>query len=143
MKIVFPALLLTTALLWTGCGGKDEASKKAAAAAAGPAVSVVVAPVEQKTVPVYSELTARTDANDSVEIRARVKAFLQAQNYQEGTMVKKGQPLFTLDKREYEAQMMQAKAQLSKAEADLAEAKERTLVGRRGREPGSLDGQLE
>jgi membrane fusion protein (multidrug efflux system) len=121
--IVCAALL--TALL-AGCGG-NEAAKKGEGAA-GPAVPVVVAAVEQKTVPVYSELTARTDASDSVEIRARVKAFLQTQNFQEGTMVKKGQPLFTLDKREYEAQMMQARAQLSKAEADLAQAKERTVV---------------
>ena len=45
-----------------------------AAGAGGPAVPVVVGTVEQKTVPVYSEWTARTDANDSVEIRARVKA---------------------------------------------------------------------
>ena len=43
---------------------------------APPAVSVVVAPVVQKTVPIFTELTARTDATDSVEIRARVKAFL-------------------------------------------------------------------
>ncbi len=113
-------------LVLSGCGNKEAAKK--AEGAGGPAVPVVVGTVEQKTVPVYSELTARTDANDSVEIRARVKAYLQAQHFQEGTMVKKGQPLFTLDKREYEAQMMQAKAQLAKAEADLIQAKERTVV---------------
>ncbi len=114
-------------LLWitSGCGSKPATGN---GAANSPAVAVVVAPVQQKTVPVYSELTARTDANDSVDIRARVKAFLKTQNYQEGTMVQKGQTLFTLDRREYDAQLMQAKAQLAKAEADLTQAKERTVV---------------
>lgn len=109
----------------SGCGTNSATTK---GTAQQQAVAVVVAPVRQKTVPVYSELTARTDANDSVEIRARVKAFLMTQSYQEGTMVKKGQTLFTLDKREYEAQLLQAKAQLAKAEADVAQAKERSVV---------------
>ena len=115
------------AILLTGCGGeeKKEASAKQEAA---PTVSVVVAPVVQKTVPLLTELTARTDATDSVDIRARVKAFLLTQEYAEGTMVKKGQVLFTLDKREYEAQLMQAKAQLAKAQADLSQAQDRTVV---------------
>jgi len=123
-RICIPAALL---LCLAGCGSSTSESKGAGGPAAAP-VAVVVAPVQQKTVPIYSELTARTDANDSVEIRARVRAFLQTQNYQEGTMVQKDQLLFTLDKREFEAQHMQAKAQQSKAEADLAQAKERTVV---------------
>ena len=119
--------LLVPTVFMLGCGHGKEAPK-ADAAAAGPAVPVVVAAVQQKTVPIFTELTARTDAHDTVDIRARVKAFLQAQHYQEGTMVKKGQLLFTLDKREYEAQMQQAKAQLAKAEADLAQAREKSVV---------------
>jgi membrane fusion protein (multidrug efflux system) len=43
-------------------------------------------------------------------------------------MVRKGQVLFTLDRREYDAQLQQAKAQLAKAEADLAQASQRTIV---------------
>jgi len=119
--------VLAAAILLTGCGGEKK-EEKGAAGAAGPAASVVVASVVQKTVPIYSELTARTDANDSVEIRARVKAFLQSQSYEEGKMVKAGQVLFTLDKREYEAQAMQARAQLTKAEADLAQARDRSYT---------------
>jgi membrane fusion protein (multidrug efflux system) len=114
-------------VLLASCG--DEKKDVAAAGgSAAPAVSVVVAPVVQKTVPLYTELTARTDATDSVDIRARVKAFLQNQSYAEGTIVKAGQVLFTLDKREYQAQLTQAKAQLAKAQADLAQAKERSTV---------------
>jgi membrane fusion protein, multidrug efflux system len=117
---------LAAASLLNGCGGEKTAAQSAQPGA--PMVSVVVTPVVQKTVPIYTELTARTDASDSVEIRARVKAFLEKQSYEEGKMVKAGQVLFTLDKREYEAQALQAKAQLAKAEADLAQARERSLV---------------
>jgi len=121
------ACLGSAAILLTGC--VDEKNPvKAAGPTDAPAVSVVVAPVIQKTVPLLTELTARTDATDTVEIRARVKSFLQTQNYTEGSMVKAGQVLFTLDKREYEAQLMQAQAQMAKAEADLAQAQEKSVV---------------
>jgi membrane fusion protein (multidrug efflux system) len=94
----------------------------------GPAVSVVVQPVVQKTVPIYTELTARTDATSSVDIRARVKAYLKTQNYKEGSMVRAGQVLFTLDNREYVAQLQQVEAQLDKAKADLEQARSKTVV---------------
>jgi membrane fusion protein (multidrug efflux system) len=111
-----------------GCGSEKREQGEQKDRAAASAVSVVVAPVVQKTVPLFTELTARTDATGSVDIRARVKAFLQTQNYTEGTMVKAGQVLFTLDKREYEAQLLQAKAQMAKAQADLSQAQEKTVV---------------
>jgi RND family efflux transporter MFP subunit len=113
--------------VWARCGGHKEASTNQSKET-GPLTSVVVAPVIQETVPIYTELTARTDATNSVDIRARVKAYLKTQNYTEGTMVKAGQLLFTLDNREYEAQLLQAKAQLAKAKADLAQAQDRALV---------------
>ena len=121
--------LAAIAIGMAGCGGeKKGAEGKGAAGESGPVASVVVARVVQKTVPIYTELTARTDANDSVDIRARVKAFLEKQTYEEGKMVKKGDVLFTLDKREYDAQLLQAKAQLDKAKADLAQAQDKTVV---------------
>src|SRR4051794_21073321 len=121
------AALAAVAILVTVSGDvKDHV--RAAGPPDAPAVSVVVTPVVQKTVPIFTELTARTDATDTVEIRARVKAFLQTQNYSEGTMVKAGQVLFTLDKREYEAQLLQAQAQLAKAQADLSQAREKSIV---------------
>jgi membrane fusion protein (multidrug efflux system) len=108
------------------CGRETNSVK--ATGKEGPALSVVVAPVIQKTVPIVTELTARVDATDSVDIRARVKSFLLKQSYEEGKMVKAGQVLFTLDKREYEAQLMQARARVSRAQADLTQAQERTVV---------------
>ncbi len=125
-RAVLPALCLLLLLFLAACGKDEEKAKQAAAAPPPP--TVVVADVVQKTVPIYSEFVARTDARDTVEIRARVQAFLEAQHFTEGTVVKKDQVLFTLDKREYEAQLLQAKAQLAKAEADLAFAKDNATV---------------
>ena len=115
------------AISLSACDRGKEAEKKQAAPAPPPP-AVVVAEVIQKTVPIYSEFVAQTDAKETVEIRARVQAFLEAQHFTEGTVVKKDQILFTLDKREYEAQLQQAKAQLDKAQADLAFAKDNTIV---------------
>lgn len=122
LAVLGPVLLL----LLSACGKAEEKAKQSAAAPPPP--TVVVAEVLQKTVPIYSEFVARTDAKETVEIRARVQAFLEAQHFTEGTVVKKDQVLFTLDKREYEAQLQQAKAQLAKAEADLAFAKDNATV---------------
>src|SRR5689334_2732794 len=123
----FAVFTAAAAILLTGCSS-EKASGKGEADRSAPAVSVVVASVVQKTVPLTTELTARTDATNSVDIRARVKSFLLTQNYTEGTMVKAGQVLFTLDKREYEAQLMEAKARLSRAQADLAQAQQKSVV---------------
>ncbi|MCU0940217.1 MAG: efflux RND transporter periplasmic adaptor subunit [Burkholderiaceae bacterium] len=126
-------VLVALGVVWlaaalAGCDrGKEAEPAKSAAAAPPPAV--VVADVVQKTVPIYSEFVAQTDARETVEIRARVQAFLEAQHFTEGTIVKKNQLLFTLDKREFEAKLQQAKAQLAIAQARLgkAETDERRL----------------
>ena len=115
-------LLLMTALVFSHCGG--AAKEKPAPAP----VPVVVASVIQKTVPIFSECTARTDAKDTVEVRARVEAFLDGIHFEEGRPVKQGQLLFTLDKRRYEAELQSAKAQRTKAQADLEFARDKVTV---------------
>jgi membrane fusion protein (multidrug efflux system) len=115
-------LLLVTALVFSNCGG--AAKEKAAP----PPVPVVVTSVIQKTVPIYAEFTARADAKDTVDLRARVEAFLEGIHFEEGRPVKKGQLLFTLDKRKYEADLQSAKAQLTKARSDLELAKDKVTV---------------
>jgi len=126
-KVVMALGAVCLAISLSACDRGKEAEKKQAAPAPPPP-AVVVAEVIQKTVPLYSEFVAQTDAKETVEIRARVSAFLEAQHFAEGTVVKKDQLLFTLDKREYEAQLLQAKAQLAKAQADLAFAKDNAMV---------------
>jgi membrane fusion protein (multidrug efflux system) len=122
--------VVSLAVALAGCDrGKEAGQAKPAAAAPPPPPAVVVTDVVQKTVPIYSDFVAQTDARETVDIRARVQAFLDAQHFTEGTIVKKNQLLFTLDKREYEAKLQQAKAQLAVAQARLgkAETDERRL----------------
>ena len=105
-----------------GCEQSKEADKAKQAGAATPPPAVVVAEVIQKTVPIYSEYVAEIGAKETVEIRARVQAVLAAQHFTEGAIVKKDQLLFTLDPREYEQKLLQAKAQLEGVQARLAKA---------------------
>ncbi len=126
---VTAALAACLAVPLAGCGGEKEADKAKQAAAAPPPPAVLVAEVVRKTVPIYGEFVAQTDAKETVEIRARVQAYLDAQHFAEGTLVKKDQLLFTLDKREYESKLLQAKAELEGAMARLGktEVDERRL----------------
>ena len=120
------SVLLMSALVLSSCGSESKEQKEKAAAP--PPVPVVVTPVIQKTVPIFTEFTAQADAKDTVELRARVESFLEGIHFEEGRPVKKGQLLFTLDKRKYEAEVQSAKAQVAKAQADLEFAKENVVV---------------
>jgi membrane fusion protein (multidrug efflux system) len=128
-KVVTALGVVGLAVSLAACEGGKEADKAKQAAAGPPPPAVIVAEVIQKTVPIYSEYIAQTEAKETVEIRARVQAFLEAQHFNEGTIVKKDQLLFTLDKREFEAKLQQAKAELEIAMARLgkAETDERRL----------------
>jgi membrane fusion protein (multidrug efflux system) len=127
-----PAIVSGTCLIallfLASCGGESEELKKQAEKAAAAPVPVVVATVTQQTVPIITEFTARTDAKDTVELRARVEGFLEGIHFEEGRPVKQGQLLFTLDKRKYEADVQNAKAQLAKAQADLEFARDKVRI---------------
>jgi membrane fusion protein (multidrug efflux system) len=115
--------LLAASILNSGCKGKDEVK-----AAAPPPPTVIVAQVEQRTVPIYSEYVGQTKAQETVELRARVEGVLEKVYFREGQPVRKGALLFTIDKRPYQATLQTAKALLAKAKADLAQAQQRTDV---------------
>jgi membrane fusion protein (multidrug efflux system) len=107
-----------------GCNKKDPSK----AVALAPPPTVVVAQIDQKTVAIYSEYVGQTKAEDTVELRARVEGLLQKVYFKEGMPVKKGQLLFTIDKRPFEANLLSAKAVLAKSISDLAQARQRTDV---------------
>jgi membrane fusion protein (multidrug efflux system) len=115
------ASVLITAI---GCSKKHTET----AAAAPPPATVVVAEVNQKTVPIYSEFVGQTRADETVELRARVEGVLQKVYFREGSPVRKGQLLFTIDKKPYEAALQSAKALAAKAVSDLAQAQQRADV---------------
>ena len=78
---------------------------------------VEVTSVIQKDVPIYSEWTASTDGFVNATIRAQVQGYLIKQDYREGELVKKGQVLFEIDPRTFQAALEQAKGQLAQARA--------------------------
>lgn len=97
--------------------------KSAAPPPAPPPPAVIVAEVTQQTVPIYVENVGQTQASETVEIRARVPGFLTSAPFKEGSLVKKGDLLFQIDPRGYEAAANQAKANVVKAEASVERAR--------------------
>jgi membrane fusion protein (multidrug efflux system) len=78
--------------------------------------------VVQKDVPVYLELVGQAEGFQDVDIRARVEGFLETMNFQEGTFVKQGDLLYTIDRKPLEAIVAEGKASQATAEARLAKA---------------------
>ncbi len=83
---------------------------------------VEVEPVNTEDVNIYGEYVGRIRAQQFVEIHARVEGYLEKMLFAEGTYVKKGQVLFIIDPRLYEARANRAKAQLNKARAQALKA---------------------
>jgi membrane fusion protein, multidrug efflux system len=103
----FPLVL---SLLLTGCG-------KQAPQASQPAPTVSVIQPVVKDIVEWDEYIGRLEAPESVEIRARVSGYLDKVHFKEGKEVKKGDLLFTIDPRPYQAEFDRADAviQLYKA----------------------------
>jgi RND family efflux transporter MFP subunit len=125
------ALLVILALALTGC---DQGGPKAAQSPPPPPQVTVAKPVT-KTVTDHDEYVGRFEAVDAVEVRARVSGYLDVIHFKDGQMVKKGDPLFTIDRRPFQIALEQAKANLAQAKANLAYAdadliRGKDLVGR-------------
>jgi membrane fusion protein (multidrug efflux system) len=88
-----------------------------------PPPTVEVMAVMQKDVPIYKEWVGSLDGYVNAVIRPQVTGYLIKQDYREGELVKKGQVLFEIDPRTFQAALDQAKAQLSQQQARNATAK--------------------
>jgi len=122
-KATIRLLILTFTILMSlslimGC----DKDKKAAAPPPPPEVKV--AKVLQKTTPIYKEFVGQTRGQTEVEIRARVEGFLETVNFKEGSFVKKGQLLYTIDKKPLEAKLEQAKGNLAQVNAALSKTQQ-------------------
>ncbi len=106
--------LSTAAALGSACSKKE--------APPPPPPEVKVATVVQRDVPVYVEAIGQTRGSTEIEVRARVEGFLETVDYREGSFVQKGQLLYTIDPRPFEANLARAKGQMAEAEAQLARA---------------------
>jgi len=111
-------LLLTTLgiVLCVGCGQRVLSDSPARPP------EVEVASVVQKDVPIHSEWVGTLDGYVNAQIQPQVTGYLIKQDYREGSFVHKGDVLFEIDPRPFQAVLDQAKAQLGQAEAQLGAA---------------------
>jgi len=103
--------LAAAALAWTGCKQKPPA--------APPPPTVEVVTVSQANVPIYHNWVGTTEGLVNAEIRAQVTGYLLTQDYKEGNPIKKGDLLFQIDPRPFQAVLDEAKGMLAQAEARL------------------------
>src|ERR1700692_3906867 len=106
-------LLLGLCIGLAGCARVPSGAPEA-----GPTPITASYPLE-RYVTDYADFTARTAAVDSVEVRAHVWGYLDKVNFKEGALVKKGDVLFEIDPKPYEALLNQAKAKVAQDEAQL------------------------
>src|SRR6059058_4620107 len=109
------AALLISISFSTGCSRK--------APEAGPAApEVLVTTVQPRDVPRVLERVATLDGFINANINAQVQGYIVSRDYKEGSVVKKGDLLFQIDPRPFEAALAQAKGTLAKDKANLAKA---------------------
>jgi RND family efflux transporter MFP subunit len=137
-KVSIPLAVIAVAALALVLG---LARSSKPAQAAPPVLEVGVVQVEQKDVPIYSEWIGTTEGMVNAELKAQVTGYLLRQDYKEGSFVKKGQLLFEIDPRpfqaaldqangqvaQYQGQLEQASSQITQAEAQLAQTNSQLL----------------
>ena len=111
------ALLIGAAWL-AGCGNKNTS-----AAGPPPPLPVTVVKVEPKDVPLTGEWVGTLDGYVNAQIQPQASGYLIKQNYKEGAKVSKGEVLFEIDPRPFQAALDQAKGQLAQAQGQVQQAK--------------------
>jgi RND family efflux transporter MFP subunit len=111
-----PALLLLPLAAAAGCGPRTSPPPP-------PPPKVTVAQPVRRDVTEYREYAGRLDPVESVEVRARVRGFLQTIHFKEGTEVKKDDLLYEIDPQPFQAELERAKAEAARLEALLRQAR--------------------
>jgi membrane fusion protein (multidrug efflux system) len=93
------------------CGGPDES--------VAPVPEVVVAPVEQRDVEIFSEWVGTLTGNVNAQIYPKIEGYLLRQAYTDGGRVQEGDLLFQIDPRQFRAALDEARGQLARAQASL------------------------
>ncbi len=119
MKIEYFSALafIIGALALPGCSRTSASS-----ATTPPAPEVLVSTVVQKDVPIYGDWVATLDGYVNANIQPQVSGYLVEQNYREGSLVHKGDILFEIDPRPFQAVLDQARGQVEQARGQLAQA---------------------
>jgi membrane fusion protein (multidrug efflux system) len=105
-------------VLPTGCSRKPPAVPPSAP------VEVKAVTIEPSATEMYADKVGEIKGSQEVELRARVSGILLAKHFEDGALVKEGQRLFSIDAREFRAQVASAEARLASAEANLARARQ-------------------
>lgn len=108
---------LITLLFATGCGPRNTFQPP-------PPPTVTVAPPKVQDITIYHSFPGRTEARESVELRARVQGYLETVSFEDGQEVKAGDTLFVIEQGPFQAQLQAAEARLTQAKASqsLAES---------------------
>src|SRR3984957_2545383 len=114
-RVLLFILFAVLTLAMAGCG-------RTQAAAPPPLPEVRVAPVVQQDVPVYSEWVATLDGYVNAQVRPQVSGYIIRQNYTEGSLVRRGDVLFEIDPRPFQAALDRAKGDLAQAQAQLGKS---------------------
>ena len=132
------ASLILLGLLPAACGEKPKS-------AAGPPVVTVARPLEKDVVD-WDDYVGRFEAVDQVDVRPRVSGYLTGIGFKDGELVKKGQTLFEIDPRPYQAVLDQAQAQAQRAQAAVQNTRAalergKSLLGARAISQEEFDGR--
>lgn len=130
--------LFLTLIAAAGCSSQ----KVQPAAKEKEAVPVLTATVVEKTVPVQVRAIGTVEAYSTVSIKAQVTGQVTALHFKEGQDVKKGDPLFTIDPRSFEADLKQAEANLARDTAQAADAEAQAQRGAKLVEQGIIAKEL-
>ena len=109
----------SSALVHGFCLGLMGCARAPSEAPTATPITITVSYPVERDVTDYADFTARIAAVDSVEVRAHVWGYLDKVNFKEGTLVQKGDVLFELDPRPYQAMLNQAKAKVAQDVAQL------------------------
>lgn len=134
-KLRFPLALLAV-LVMSACGKTPET------AASMPAAKVSVAKVLEQPVNEWDEFTGRLEAPETVEIRPRVSGQIDEVAFTEGSLVKKGDLLFQIDPRPFQAEVRRLEAQLAQSRATASRSENEAQRGERLRLNNAISAEL-
>ena len=117
VSLIIGTLFIAGAAGFAVMHGHDGGAIGTAVAAAAPAVDVDVANVVSQSITEWDSYSGRLEAIDKVDVRPQVSGKIVAVHFKDGVLVKKGDPLFTIDPQPYAAEVERASAQVAAAEA--------------------------